>query len=320
MMELSKKWKLLESQNIDSGLSTVRFESDGPLEVFLAVDENSSHAILIYLPSKFTPKFHIINNDNLELIFVKQGHYLQIKLLDSDFISLFDDLIISLVDSIKNIANAEDASKEFIAIYIKWSTFFTKTFDKKLSKEKVIGLWGELSYLLKLIQNACPSVPIDNILKSWQGPFGASHDFELSSSSIEVKTKPLASWMIKISSEYQLENIDGKPLNLEVISVIESEYGLSLKDLFLKIKAHINKKNGDFTILLSALEKDNLSEDRLSNYSNFSFVRKMTETFDCDAEYFPKINSFGLHKAISTVKYNIDVRELQEFRISQESY
>jgi hypothetical protein len=177
-----------------------------------------------------------------------------------------------------------------------------------------------LSYLLKLIQFTCSSVPIDNILKSWVGPFGASHDFEFSSSSIEVKTKPLTSWMIKISSEYQLENIDEKPLNLEVISVIESEHGLSLKYLFLKVKEHINKKSGDITILLSALEKENLSEERLSKYSNFLFARKMTETFDCDAEYFPKIKAFGLHKAISTVKYNLDVRELQEFRVSQESY
>ncbi len=106
-MELSDKWKLLESQNIDSGLSTIRFESDGPLEVFLAVDEKSSHAILIYLPSTFIPKFDVLSNDNLELIFFKQGHYFQIRLLDSDFTSLFDDLIISLIDSIKNIAKVE---------------------------------------------------------------------------------------------------------------------------------------------------------------------------------------------------------------------
>lgn len=319
-MELSDKWKLLESQEIDSGLSTIRFESSGPLEVFLAVDEKSSHAILIYLPSSFSPKFDALNNDNLELFFVKQGHYLQIKLLDSDFTSLFDDLIISLIYSIKNTASAEEASKNFITCYLKWSTFFTKTLDKKLSNERVIGLWGELSYLLKLIQDACSSVPINNILKSWVGPLGASHDFEFSSSSIEVKTKPLNSWMIKISSEYQLDNVDEKPLNLEVISVIESEHGLSLKDLFMKIKEHINKKSGDITILLSALEKESLNEECLSKYSKFLFSRKVTETFDCDVDYFPKIKVSGLHKAISTVKYSLDVRELQEFRVSQENY
>lgn len=319
-MELSDKWKLLESIEIDSGLSTIRFEADGSLEVFLAVDEKLSHSILIYLPSSFTPKFDVLKNDNLELLFVKQGHYLQIKLLDSDFTSLFDDLIISLIDSIKNTANAEEASQNFITTYLKWSTFFTKTLDKKLSKERVIGLWGELSYLLKLIQVTCSSVPIDNILKSWVGPLGASHDFEFSCSSIEVKTKPLNSTMIKISSEYQLDNIDEKPLKLEVISVIESEHGLSLTDLFLKVKDHINKKSGDVTILLFALEKENLSEESLSKYSGFLFARKMTETFDCDVDYFPKIKASGLHKAISIVKYNLDVRELQEFRISQEKY
>ena len=319
-MELCDKWKLLELKEIDSGLSTIRFDPDGPLEIFLAVDENSNHAILISLPSSFIPKFDVVHNDNLELLFFKQGHYLQIKLLDSDFTSLFDDLIISLINSTRNTANAEEASKKFITSYLKWSKFFKKTLEKKLSKERVIGLWGELSYLLKQIQVACSSVPIDNILKSWVGPSGASHDFEFSCSSIEVKTKPLNSRMIKISSEYQLENIDEKPLNLEVISVIESEHGLSLKDLFLKVKEHINKKGGDVTILLSALEKENLSEEGLSKYSSFLFARKMTETFDCDVDYFPKIKFSGLHKAISTVKYKLDVSELQEFRVSQENY
>ena len=319
-MELKEKWQLLESQHSQPGYQTLRFEATGPLELFLAVDGEGNHSILIYLPPSFTPQFDALNNDNIELLFVKEGHFLLIRLLDNDFSSLFDDLVVSLIDSTRYLSDPIDASKEFVSTYVKWSSFFSKTIERDLSKERVIGLWGELSYLLDLIRNASSGSSIDSILKSWVGPYDASHDFELSSSSIEIKTKLLSSSMVKISSEFQLDHIDDKKLFLTVLSIIETEHGLSLKDLFLKTKAQIQKLSGDITLLLAALEKENLNEERLSRYSNLLFTRKAKEVFDCDIDSFPKIVSSCLPPAVYSVKYNLNVRELQEYKVSQESY
>lgn len=319
-MELSEKWRLLESQQAESGYQTLRFEASGPLEVFLAVDEGANHSILIYLPSLFIPKFDALNNDNIELLFVKEGHFLLIRLLDNDFSSLFDDFVVSLIDSIKGFSDPIEASKEFVRTYMKWGSFFSKTIERSLSKERVIGLWGELSYLLDLIKNASSDSIIDPALKAWVGPYDAAHDFELSCSSIEIKTKLISSSMIKVSSEFQLENIDDKKLFLTVFSISETEHGLSLKDLFLKTKAQIQKRSGDITLLLAALEKENLNEERLSKYSNLLFTRKTKEVFDCDIDSFPKIVSSCLPPAVHSVKYNLDIRELQEYKVSQESY
>ena len=319
-MELSEKWRLLESQQTESGYQTLRFEASGPLEVFLAVDEGANHLILIYLPSLFTPKFDVLNNDNIELLFVKEGHFLLIRLLDNDFSSLFDDLVVSLIDSIKGFSDPTEASKEFVRTYVKWSSFFSKTIERSLSKERVIGLWGELSYLLDLIKSASSDSSIDPVLKAWVGPYDAAHDFELSSSSVEIKTKPMSSSIVKISSEFQLDNIDGKKLLLTVFSVTDTEHGLSLKDLFLKIKTQIQKRNGDITLFLAGLEKESLNEERLSKYSNLLFARKKKEVFDCGIDSFPKIVSSCLPLAVYSVKYNLDIRELQEYKVSQENY
>lgn len=319
-MELSEQWQLLESQQTESGYQTLRFEASGPLEVFLAVDEGANHSILIYLPSLFTPKFDALNNDNIELLFVKEGHFLIIRLLDNDFSSLFDDLVVSLIDSIKGFSDPTEASKEFIRTYVKWSFFFSKTIERSLSKERVIGLWGELSYLLDLIKSASSDSSIDPALKAWVGPYDAAHDFELSSSSVEIKTKYMSSSIVKISSELQLDNIDDKKLLLTVFSVTETKHGLSLKDLFLKIKAQIQKRNGDITLFLAGLEKESLNEERLSKYSNLLFTRKTKEVFDCGIDSFPKIVSSCLPLAVYSVKYSLDIRELQEYKVSQESY
>jgi len=320
VIELTDKWLLLESQDSRTGYKTLRFEATGPLELFLSVDDGGNHSILIYLPPSYTPKFNAINNDNIELLFIKNGHFLLIRLLDNDFSSLFDDLVISLVDSIRDILDPINASKEFISTYVKWSSFFSKTIEKGLSKERVIGLWGELSYLLDLITNASSGPRVDSILKAWVGPYDAPHDFELPNSSLEIKTKLISSSMVKISSEFQLDNIDNKNLFLTVFSISETELGLSLKDLFVKIKFRVQKLSGDVTLLLAALEKENLDEERLAKYSNLLFARKRKEVFDCDIDSFPKIVSSTLPPAVYSVKYNLDLRELEKYKVSQESY
>lgn len=319
-MDLCKKWNILESKEISSGLNTIRFAADCALEIFLATDEYKSHIVLIHLPSEFTPQSDNLKNDNLELIFVRENHCLLIKLLDSEFTGLFDDLIVSLVESVQGLTNAIEAVKIFIETYVKWNVFFVKTPEKGLSKERVIGLWGELSYLWKLFQDKESIVPVNKIIKSWVGPYDAVHDFELPDKSIEIKTKPLTSSTIKISSEYQLEKTASKGLELAVISVAETESGLSLKDLFLSLKDIILKNNGDYTLLLSAIEKETLNEERLTKYCNFKFSRKKLEVFDCCMPDFPKVVRTELPDAISLVKYNLDVKQLASFRYYQENF
>ncbi len=319
-MDLIKKWKLLESQGADSGLKTIRFEADSPLEIFLAVDSKALRSILIYLPSSYEPRFENLDNDNLELTFIKEGHFLQIRLLDPEFLLLFDDLVFSLLESIKEIKDTLDASKAFMATYIKWNMFFKKTSEKKLSKERVMGLWGELNYLLSLIKEKRSYTPINKILKYWFGPYDAAHDFELPNRSLELKTKLFGSSTIKISSEFQLEKTDNKSLHLAVLSIIESEDGLSINDLFLSLKEIILKNGGDITLLLTALEKESLSEERLMKYSSSKFFKKNLEIFDCELSDFPKISLSNLPEAISTVKYNLDVKSLIDYRIYEEIF
>lgn len=320
MMSLSEKWQVLESKKTEGTFKTLRFDADGPLEVFLGLDENSNHSILIYLSPSYKPTFNIVHNDNIELLFFKEGHFLLIRLLESDFNSLFDDLIISLIDSISQISESLEASKVFVITYIKWSSFFTKSNERNLSKEQCIGLWGELRYLSDLIESNSADLSINQILKAWVGPYDATHDFELTSLSVEVKTKLTTSSKVKISSEFQLDNIESKSLLLNVFSIIETEQGFSVVDLFNDIKLKTLERGGDITILLAALEKQCLNEQRLSKYSNMQFYLKKKEVFDCDIVGFPRIIRTNLSSSISSVKYSLDINELEKYKTLTEKY
>ena len=319
-MNLDNKWELLKSEEVQSGLHTLRFEAKSPLDVFLAVDTLGLHSILIYLPPSYSPKLKNVENDNIQLLYIEESNYLQIKLLDPEFISLFDDLITSLNLSIQHIYEASEACDEFIKTYIKWNKLFKNTPQKKLSNEKIIGLWGELQYLIELIKTREPYMSVEKILECWVGPFNASHDFELPNQSLEIKTKIYSSSSVKMSSEYQLEKTEGKSLRLGVVSIIESEVGYSLLDLFLSIKELIFKNHADIAIFLTALEREGLTEEKLKNFSSLKFLKKKIEIFDCDPDNFPKIISSVIPEAISAVKYSLDINALSTFKIFQEDY
>ncbi|MGB3724797.1 MAG: PD-(D/E)XK motif protein [Glaciecola sp.] len=319
-MKLSDKWDILKSKDIISGINAIRFDSDSELELFLALDESNHRAVLLHLPESFSSMTEPLRNDNVELLLLDDTRCLMIRLLDPDFYGLFDDLVVSLYQSIKHLSDEVKASQVLIKTYIKWNVFFSKTSERSLSRDRILGLWGELDYLLMLCNGQNTSQQIDKLVKSWVGPFDATHDFELNAKSVEVKTKLLASQTVKISSEFQLELTETKPLELSVISVLESEFGLALLDLFTLLKQLILDNRADYTALLSALEKENLDEDRLSKYSHLKFIKKKHEVYNCSDEAFPKITDSKLPDAISGVKYRLNLHELTEYRIGQEIY
>ncbi len=319
-MSFKKQWNVLESSEIDDGLNTIRVAQDCILEVFLAIDKFKSHIFILHLPDNYYPKINNRTNDNIELQHTPANKLIQIKLLDNDFTGLFDDLILSLIHSIKYMRDIRVAAELVIETYTKWNVFFARSPEHQLSNESVMGMWGELMYLYDLLIESKNSDNKDALVKSWVGPYGSAHDFELVEKSVEVKTKLKSTNKIKVSSEYQLEQTDDKELELTVLSVVESLDGKSIKDLFVLLKNTIQEQNGDVTHLLYAFKKQNLDEQRLEKYADLRFLCKEKQVFDCLLPNFPKIERKNLDEAITFVKYGLDTRLLSTYSISKKVY
>lgn len=67
----------------------------------------------------------------------------------------------------------------------RWRRFWSGLPRNVLSREQLLGLFGELWFLLFWL---IPNSGLRTALKRWRGPFGARHDFEWPAKSIEVKT------------------------------------------------------------------------------------------------------------------------------------
>ncbi|MGM7700527.1 PD-(D/E)XK motif protein [Pseudalkalibacillus sp. Hm43] len=106
--------------------------------------------------------------------------FLDIVCTDPKGNNLFNLVIIDIINLLKSGNNPKIAVSKVIN---KWRSFWGKVNEAILTEERIIGLFGELWFLLVWL------LPKNkNYLKYWSGPTGSRNDFELPNIGIEVKS------------------------------------------------------------------------------------------------------------------------------------
>lgn len=97
-----------------------------------------------------------------------------------------------------------------------------------ISESEAKGLFGELSFLLKLVQD--PELG-SHAIELWEGPNRYQHDFSSGSADVEVKCSGFQNRSeVTIHGLRQLDPVDGKTLTLAVADV-EKNIGQTLNEL-----------------------------------------------------------------------------------------
>lgn len=318
--ELYKKWSGLTENNITNGFRSIRISSECLSDIFVGVNKDANRCLILALPQSFEMDFKAVVKENLTIEFFTDKNLIVLQLKDNDYYDLFDDLIISLYQRIKNISLVDEYSKEFIHTFYKWSEFFEDKRSELLSENIIKGLFGEILFLQTLIDEST-SNSINDTLNSWKGPYDKGHDFEMNNVDIEVKTKDALQQDVKISSEFQLESSFEKQLELLVISVEnDSKNGYSLKDLIIPIKNSVSEKLGDSGILLKALGQKGLTFKNIHQYDIFRFKPIHMVKYNCLAENFPKLTKSNIPKEVNSISYNLRLSALNEFIISKNKF
>lgn len=311
--QLVDKWEQISVSNAVKGYKTLRITANCYSDVYLAIDEQGCHCLILRLPNDYNLKFKVIRKDKISLEYLSDKSYVVMTLLDSDFNGLFDDLILSLLNAIKDIEDVEVYSKVFIQTFHRWVLFFTPEFSDKLPKDIVKGIFGELIVLKDLVHNLKHD-DINYILSGWVGPYDQRHDFLYDDRNIEVKTKDHKKVSVRISDENQLDIEAGKELILSVVSVTDDLVnGTSLKMLLQELKELTFEKLGDFSIILKALHQKGLTLQNLITYDNYRFKTETISDYNCLEKGFPKIIPANLPSNISHVKYDLNLTEMTKF-------
>ena len=318
--ELNSKWENIDSFKNKKGYKALRITGTSIPDLFLATDEDGYRCLLLFLPKKVNVKLKGTDKNKLLISFLPSKGIVLIKLKDFDFKDLFDDLILSIYSKISLISEPIHASEEFINTFYKWALFFEDQRVKKLGEEQIQGLFGEMFVLSEYIEKSDQS-NINIILGSWKGLYDAAYDFEFDLKNVEVKTKKESNIFVKISSEYQLEKVFDKDLELLVVSVkLDLMQGKSIYDILLEIVKQVRAKLGDLSILYQALNQKGLTLENLKHYNNHRFIVSKTESFDAGKDNFPKLSISNIVSEVSSLKYKLRVTQLEEFLIELKKY
>lgn len=231
--------------------------------------------------------------------------FLLIQLLDrGDRVrDIFAAICGNIASTITSISTEREAIKHVICQMRKWQDLFSRKLKSTLSAQEQQGLYGELSFLLKLIYS-----PMDkfNSIKYWVGPNMAPQDFQSELWAVEVKTISANNFPnISIHGELQLDETTIEKLFLYnlVVEVVSTD-GKSLPEL-------INETRNSLSHDPNAL---NLFENKLIYYGYYDIdvdaykerryqIRK--ENFYLVQDEFPRIKKDDLLLGVSDVKYTI---------------
>ena len=314
---LKKKWQSISHSSVIIGFESIRISSKCMAEVYIGICDKNKRNLILVLPNSHDVDIKKFDKDKITLELVPESNLLILKLEDNEYFDLFDDLVVSLYNAIKDIEDVISYSKVFINTFFKWSNFFSFSQCEKMSIEALQGLWGEL-FVLKGLLIKSEACDVNVYLDSWKGPFDCNHDFIFDRENLEVKTKRETKLTVNISSEYQLEPEMEKDLNLVVITVdIDVVNGLSLSELLQGIKNYVSSALGDYSILLRALMQKGLTTKNICDYDNFRFKAISMVTYDCLAPNFPKLCKENTPNAIENIKYSLHTSKLEEFIIME---
>ncbi|MFA8434141.1 MAG: PD-(D/E)XK motif protein [Marinifilaceae bacterium] len=317
---LNKKWQTINNCDTVSGFKIMRISSSCVPELYIALDENGFRCLVLFVSGEVKIKLKGSQKKNVSIQYNKDAEAVVIRLCDSNFMELFNDLVISLYNKVKAIVDPQILSHELIGAFYKWVELFEPTYTKKLSQDQVKGLLGELFVLRNFLTDTSVE-NIDEIMSAWQGPYENSNDFILDSKNIEVKTKMESQSIIRISSEHQLKKEFDKGLELAVVSVkLDLVKGESIYDLIVKIVQILREKLGDLSILYHALNQLGLTVESTIEYNNYRFLVSKISHYDCSKDNFPGLSISNIPKEISKLRYNLRINSLQEFLIQENQY
>jgi hypothetical protein len=322
--QLEELWLNLKNKNRSSFI-TLRINSTCKPNLNLGVNATQNRCLLLMLPKGFNISFIGEIKENIKTTYNKKENCIVLELLDGYYHNLFNDLIISLYFKINKIEDVKESTSIFISTINKWASFLAKARGDKLTKEVIKGLYGELTVLDELLIKSS-FTDVNKVLQSWQGPYDTNTDFIFDKKNIEVKTKNYDSSIVRISSEFQLDDEPGKDLELLVVSLeTDNKLGEDIEALVNKVKGRILDANGDVSILFEALAQKNLFTYNLKEYNNYKFTLKKHETYSCNMilennEVFPRLMDTLLPNYIKKVKYNINMQELNSFIVAQKIF
>jgi hypothetical protein len=317
-------WKRVESDalmNAKEGCYVTRVLPEALIDIFAGIELPAKRLLMYILVSDGLAEKHRmpLSTKGLE-VFLK--HDLSEKknkvafgilLKDNRFEDIFKLFAEEVSLRIKTVSTEIIALDMFSGLISKWQIFMTRS-NELISREEYEGLWGELTFLEKVL---IPGIGAQAV-SSWKGPLGFAQDFEFQGKYLEVKTTARGQYgSIRISNENQLETVNDCPLFLSVVHIVENESGESLPAIVSRMKDKLKEHPESWELFDNLLIQTGYREAHAEQYSKTKFSLQCIRYYQID-ENFPSLTALNIPAGIENVSYSLRLQDIENFSISSE--
>lgn len=324
MKKIEKIWRELEdAQPLRSGLLYKRYSGAVKPDVYVAIKSPEKlRCIAAHLDT--TVELHLKNWDKFRDIKIQclpdekhpDKQFLLVLLLDNLHRDIFSTLSEDLIQQISDIIHESELIKLLFLRLEKWSLMFEKMNQQGLLDEAQRGLYGELYFLRKFLQNI-PNA--DYCINSWKGTEKSVQDFQFADWAVEIKTTHGKNQQkLHISSERQLDislvpNIFLIHYSLEV----RQNHGETLNDVVDSLFEMLSDRPATYNLFQLKLLESGYFDNHRDIYAETGYSIRQENIYRITDD-FPKITEAQIPSGVGDVRYSLIVSANEDWILSEE--
>lgn len=295
------------------------------IQTIIAIDAGNNIHLLISPPSNSDPRLEKIDLKGLKIADIEwtvanrsNQLYLDISCATGSMPSFRRPFLRFAEDVLYEIS--QQGVKPADAVYItclRWKKFWSPEVDTEVTKEWIHGLFGELIFLVDLIERFGP-----NVVNSWLGPLGKDQDFQKGIDlAVEVKTSTEIPFSITCNI-HQLDSDLFKQLFIVCYKLSSSDDGRTLPEIVRQVENLLSSDEKQLDKFYEKLTASGYQLQMEALYSGFRMNHEQAAVYFID-DNFPKIveKSFITipdHR-ITGIKYKLQLTGLEVLTIDSVS-
>lgn len=240
----------------------------------------------------------------------KGTRHIRLYLNKPEHRNVFTMVCANIVDTLLEVLKPEHRTVQLLACLEKWTHFFRKHGIEGLSKEAQRGLFGEISWLQKLLTAGMDEC---KVIESWHGCKRGYHDFEFGGRIVEVKTTiSKEPCRVRINNERQLDDRGFDELFLYVLTLHPSlSGGQRLPDLINAIRSSLISNIAAKELFEQLLQDAGYLDVHEVLYDD-GYIVKIEEVFQV-REGFPRI--IDLPSGTGDISYSLTISACSSFLV-----
>jgi hypothetical protein len=311
MNDFESQWRELSASGHSGG--RLRVYPDHILDFFINYSLGGNRELVIEVKG-FSLEFNDLPSfENLELTTkpIPLGLCIGLTLVDNELVKSFSVMCFDIAERSRNGETVEAAAVIAIQCLRDWAALLKRRGLMGLTRNEVMGLWGELSSLDALLFERPKNAY--QIVHGWRGPNGDQRDIGFNGNRIEIKTQlSTRSIGLRITSLDQLDE-RGDHLTVILNRISPSDKGSSLAGLIKSIEQRLvanRMAHSEFERKIALAEYDPNLEACSELFALDERINFLVRTD------FPRLTPGNVPHGIKGAEYEISGAAIVQFQIS----